>query len=56
MVKRTCEHDEEYFSEIDLDKELKVFLLEGSKSGVWDSVVLVRHWKYKVKVQSSFSF
>ena len=36
------------FGEINLDKELEVFLLEGSKSGVWDNVVLVGHWNYRV--------
>ena len=38
-VKKHAEMGRNISAEIDLDKELQIFLLEGSKSDVWEYVV-----------------
>ena len=41
---------------IDLDKELQVFLLEGSKSDVWEYLVSLRHVENAQNLYPNFSF
>ena len=42
--------------EIDLDKELEVFLLEGSKSGVWEYLVSLPQVENAQNLYPNFSF
>ena len=55
-VKKNAEMARNISDEIDLDKELEVFLLEGSKSDVWEYLVSLPQVENAQNLYPNFSF
>ena len=56
QVKKHAEMVRNISDDIDLDKELQVFLLEGSKSDVWEYLVSLSQVKNAQNLYPNFSF